>query len=333
MTTVVPTLARTTIFGPCSQDFLSSLAAPLAEVEARSGAPMGKIRPGAVFGEVAVLGVFMTRVTTVRALTPCKVLAIPCWALKRAIDLDSSGESKALFDQLKAARGEQVARNIPLNVLPLSTMTEGDLCARAIALQAAFISLSPGQVLWPLAETDPCGPHFMVFVEGKAVLEMERAPESERTPGRSKVAAERVGVLPLQPGSLLLEGVAAEFSTYVRAITPCEVYRVKMMDLQVAVASMHSPVDWLPRFQMLCGESHVETRQRGNSALGLVEGLAPHPDGPDIIDYRTRRLKAIGQAHLGEGGGWRLKPPSLALDYAEAAAEAKANSKLARHLS
>lgn len=306
--TVVPALAGTPLLAGCPEEFLYDVGAPLlektykdgqtivtvgqpadsmlvvlegtAEIQAKSGAKIGHLTEGASFGEVAALDLFPCRTATIKAVGRCRILNVTSKALSRAIKCSPEELIRVAFPRLVESRRNQVQRGLPMCALPISARPD-DVCVRAVALQAERIDLAPGQTWVPLPDSDTCGPHFGILVKGKAVLE---------TIEESRL------VTVLSPGSLLPEGMAAEFRTHCRAITHCEAYRVRQNDFLVAVYSMPSAQEWFYRFRLLDKQVRAHLSSRLSAVRGVTEGIMPHPSDDDIHEWKTRRQKAMEKA-------------------------------------
>lgn len=305
--TVIPFLSSTALFAGCPDDFLYDVAAPLvektykagqtvavcgepadsmllllegaAEIEAKSGAKIGRIKAGYCFGEVAALRLFPCRTATMKASVRCRILQVTAKALKRAIDR-SSAEFASAFSHLAESRREQVQKGLPICALPIKANPE-DVSVRAVALQAERIDLAPGQSWLPLSDDDSCGSHFGVLVKGKAVLET--------------IEGHRL-VTVLTPGMLLPEGIAAEYQTQIRALTRCEGYRVRQNDFLVAVYSVPSAQEWFYRFRLLDKQTRSHWSSRLAAVKGLTESGQHHPSSDYINAWKARRLRAVERA-------------------------------------
>ncbi|CAE8640279.1 unnamed protein product, partial [Polarella glacialis] len=329
---VVPSLASTSLFSRYALSFLDDVASPLisnsftagqvitkaaepaesmlvllegsAQIESRQGAPLAVLSPGASLGEVAALGLYLTRPSTVRAISNCRVLVITARALQRALSLPArTEEEKEAFKELVADRKKQVSFGWPLSALTVG-IAQDDRCARAVALQAERFSLKPDELWMPLSDQATGGRVFSVIVKGRALLEMPSENQDLRKLGGID-GSPAVAVTQLFEGSLVLEGLAAAYGTRVRAITAVEVYRVRYIDFDVAVDATPSAQEWMPRFRMLEADVKKQLNHRGPGAQGVVSGLKPHSSDPDIHQWRARRNKAIGKARtkVRPGGG------------------------------
>lgn len=320
----IPTLRSTHLFCNNSLQFLDDLAAPLidrsfdpgeviakaadpadsmlvvmdgtVQVEAQNGTSLKTFGPGAAFGEVAALGLFPSRPATIRAVTATTILVVTAAAFQRALSLPHrTTHELEEFEKLIASRKEQVLHGLPMSLLPIS-ISKTDMAARAIALQAWRICLKPGDCLQPLSDDDACGPSFLVIIKGRGLLEMaSQDPSLRRFGGLDSSPA--VPVTQLIIGSLVLEGMACDYATRIRALSALEICRVRYVDFDVAVDSASSASkEWLPRFHMLETDVRKQLENRGGSARGVVEGLARHPCDTHLYAYGSRRQKAIYRA-------------------------------------
>jgi len=298
-TFVLPTLRGSLIFSHCRDEIIFNIAVGLspssyergeiitvagvpansmlfllegtAEVVSREGRTVGGLTKGACIEEVVALGLFRAHTATLRATSSCSVLAVPAKALADVEQLGpgEEGAPQAWFQGLRESRRAQVAQALPISALPLGVGAE-DVAARAVALQAEHVCLRAGESLAPLPDSSPCGPHFLVMARGRATVE---------------IALSGLPVQNVARGAPLSEGLAAEHGAVVRAVTACELYRVRQSDFRIAVGS---DVRWLGDFLSLERQTWDGLRARLKSAEGVcrvsqspkraVPGL--HADGP-----------------------------------------------------
>lgn len=122
-----------------------------------------------------------------------------------------------------------------------------------------------------------------IIANGRALLE---TPEANGRPRRK--------VMSLVPGSIIIEGIAAEFGASMRSVTtPCEVYQIFMNDFKIATSTVSGATPWIWRFKLLEKEARREMKERLENMHGLVEGLAPHPSDEGIHVWRNRRDQNI----------------------------------------
>mmetsp|Transcript_38008 Transcript_38008/g.60223 ORF Transcript_38008/g.60223 Transcript_38008/m.60223 type:complete len:559 (-) Transcript_38008:190-1866(-) len=323
---IVPALARTDLFAGCPEEFLAEVARPLneisfkhgqtiatcgetadsmlvlldgqADVEAKSGAKIGRIKQYATFGAVSALNLFSCRTVTLKAVGKCRVLHVTAKAFWRALDVLEEPLLSSAFSNLVESRHEQVRIGAPLTALPIQARAD-DVCVRAVALQAQRIDLAPGDFWEPLPDDHPCGPHFGIMVKGKALLE---TTEEKRL------------VTALTPGSLFPEGLAAAYNTRARAVTHCEAYRIRQYDFLVAVYSMPSAQDWFYRFRLMERQTIMHLKSRLSSVKGVTDVILPHSCDSVLHEWKARREHAIERArHLKvEKGNALAKLPLMA---------------------
>ncbi|CAK0870873.1 unnamed protein product, partial [Prorocentrum cordatum] len=242
-----------------SADSMLVLLEGTADVETKDGEVLGSLRAGASVGEVALMGLFPLRLATLRATKACCVLPVTEKALRRALaEISDNGarRSELALAELAEQRRSQVQQGLPMTGLPLR-VTEDNICVRAIALQAMRISLAPNQVWACLPASHPSGPHFGVLASGRAVIEMRL----EETPSK------RIKVLPLNPGDLLMEDVAAEFGMELRATSACEGYRVRRVDFRTATTRAPAAAEEAKAvllLLLLAGSLLPRSRRRGS---------------------------------------------------------------------
>jgi len=262
-----------------------------ADVETKDGEVLGSLKAGASVGEVALMGLFTLRLATLRATKACCVLPVTEKALRRALaELSdtSARSSEPALAELAEQRRSQVQQGLPMTGLPLR-VTQDNICVRAIALQARRISLAPNQVWEFLPASHPGGPHFGVLASGRAVIEIRL----EERPNK------RIKALPLNPGDLIMEDLAAEFGMELRATSACECYRVRRVDFRTATARAPAAAEeWHPHFRMLEVEAIKVLRSRGENlrGLGQLQDCQEHPNSAGIQLWKQRRDKAIARA-------------------------------------
>lgn len=306
--TAVPALAGSRLLSGCPIEFLRTIAVSLSEnsctaneviitsgeqsqsmvlvlkglveVEAKSGEKIGLLRDGGSFGEVGVLGLFPTRMATLRAVTDCRIMDITYVVLRDALATPHGKEMKEGFRRLVNSRYDQVAQGLPLSKMSLG-FEQDDMVARAVGLLSERIILEPGRILRPLAETDPCGPHYWVLVFGRAVLEM---------------GSERHMVMSLTSGSLVIEDLASEYKAHIRAEVQCESYRIRVSDFWACVLSHPAADDWMWKFKLYERDVRKQLCQRLKNVKGVIEGLAPHEKDQDIQAWTTQRKRCISRA-------------------------------------
>jgi CRP-like cAMP-binding protein len=261
----------------------------VAEVECMNGRKVGYLAAGASFNEVLALGLFGTRTATIRAVETCRVLAVTASALQRALNKEENTEAQVAFDELQRSRKQQVEEGLPITALPIVCSAD-DLCAQAIALQAERLELESGALCEMLSSHDPCGIHFLILASGDAVL------ESVFNRGDDSSDAKPWEVMTLGAGALVPEALAAFYSSRIRATTACVAYRVRQFDFLLAIESCPVGFQWLPHFRMVESEFHTKLLSRLQAGKGVALGLQPHPSDPDIQDWGSRRVTAIGRA-------------------------------------
>jgi len=253
---------------PCQS--MSFMLDGTAEVWSRDGQIVGQLTKGAPFDEVLVLGLFYMHVATVRAVDgPCTVLPVPASALTEAVRIGQLPGKPAvdMFMELRESRQSQVEQGLPLSALPLRILP-GDLAVRAVALHSERLDLPAGEVLMPLVDSSPCGPHFLVLVHGRAIIEITHSGH------------EAMKVL---QGTLLPEGLLADNAARMRATIGCEVYRVRQSEFKVLVSQT---TDWLNTFHRLEKEAYSSCRARLKSARAVCQFS------------RTRSKAVVPQVHV-----------------------------------
>jgi len=250
-----------------------------AELQAK-GDRVGVVSTGAMVGEVAMFGLLPARTITVKALTKCRVLEVTSQALRHALTGSYGGVIAERLRRIVKERQAQVANGVPMVNLDIGVRAD-DLSVRAIALHAKRSYHEQGHTWWPTADSDPCGSHLSIVVHGRVILEMA---EKGRT------------VMAFNPGSMIIEGLAAEYGANLRAASNCEVYQILLADFRTAISSVPSAQHWLYRFKLLDKEVENRMRTRLAAVRGLTEGLAPHPNSEEIHAWKACRDRNIRRA-------------------------------------
>jgi CRP-like cAMP-binding protein len=256
-----------------------------ADVETEGGVKLGSLKAGASIGEVALMGIFPMRLATLRATTACSVLPVTEKALRRALaELGMQGGSA--LTELTAHRSWQVQQGLPLTALPMR-LNKDNICVRSIALQARRIHLAPNQIWECLPASHPAGQHFSILASGRANVELCNEEEPPK----------RLRVQTLNPGSLIVEDVAAEYGMWVRALSVCEGYRVRMVDFKTATAKSPAAADeWYPHFRLIQVEAEEKLRSRGDNVRGQMVSSFEHPNSDGIRLWKNRRERAMTRA-------------------------------------
>jgi len=306
--TAVPALAGSSLFGGCSEEFLHVLATPLLEcnvkkgqriaitgeagesmqlllsgeamLESKDGTDIAPLGEGASYGEINLLGLFHSRMATLRATSDCRVLEVTRAALRQVLDLPENANMHRAFEILVTSRHEQIAKGLPLSALPLN-VPHDNLFVRAVALLAERMDVEAGQEWDARPDSDACGPHTCVLAKGRAAVE---------------TASGRL-VVTLVPGSIAADGLIHEHGAHYRAERHCEVYRFRQMDLDLARMSIPSGLEAFYKVRVLEKEARKNLEARLNQTRGCTEGLAPHPADVNIMAWKYRRTEAIDYAN------------------------------------
>jgi len=317
----LPALARTPLLAGCPDEFLRALAAPLTEasyaggeeivrtgmpaasmlvvlegaveLESQAGAKLQRLTKDGVLGEAELLGLFDMRLYTARATATCRMLVVTAEALQRALCIPGADTMKEGLKRLVESRRKQMEKGMPLCQLPIGANAE-DATVRAAAIHAERLYFDPEQPWEPLPDTDALGPHLGVLARGRA---------------RVVLAANDKEVMTLPPGSLLIEGLLAEFGAQVRLLSPdCLVYRFRRFELEAAarlpvkqepgkVRSMaQEAADWFYQLRLQERDLRQKLQERLNSAKGLIAIRQHHPCDPCIHDWSTRRQNSMKRA-------------------------------------
>jgi len=282
------------------------------DLESKVGAKVGRLTTDGVIGEAEVLGLLDKRLISARAAAPCRVLTVTGEAMSNALAGPHAGAMKAGLERLVASRREQLEGGMPLCALSVGASPD-DPSVRAAGLHAERMYFEPGQCWEPLPDSDACGPNIGIFVKGRGTL---------------VIGTDDREVMTIQPGTLLLEGLLAEFDARVQILSSdCEAYRVRRIELEAAARSgsqsgkvrsaAQEAADWFYQFRLLEKEVRTKLHERLSSAKGLAAIRVPHPCDPCINDWSQRRRRSLRRAEqirqeradaLGSG-----KPPLLQL--------------------
>mmetsp|Transcript_40968 Transcript_40968/g.118375 ORF Transcript_40968/g.118375 Transcript_40968/m.118375 type:complete len:721 (-) Transcript_40968:124-2286(-) len=314
----VPALARTPLLTGCPDEFLWAVAASLAEgsyirgqdvtevglpsesmlvvlegavdLLSRAGAHVGGLGCDGVLGEAELLGLVGTRMISAKAASACRVLEVTSDALQRALEGPHGAAMKQGLEGLVQSRREQAERAVPLAALSIGA--KEDPSVRTACLLAERLHFEAGQFWEPIPDSDPCGPHVGILAQGKAVLTI--APDDQE-------------VMPVQPGSLVIEGQLADFGARVRVLSgDCEIYRLRRIELEAAArlgclrgkarSVTQEVADWFYQFRLVEKEVRARFHERLNSAKGLLAIREPHPCDSCIQDWSRRRQKSLRRA-------------------------------------
>jgi len=312
--TVVPTLLKCPLLSGCPQEFLEAVALTLnekiyiagdtvakigsedasmlvvlhgvAEVQSRTGERICYLKEGATFGEIAALGLFSGRMASIKALSPCRIMFVTNQALSRALGTPAGKDMALGFEQLVQSRREQVLCGLPLSCLPVSIPVNNP-SVRTIALVSERIILNPGEAWTPLSDHCPAGPHIGILAAGRAVLELSKDGQKE--------------LMQFTPGSILLEGMLAEFGACVRAQTYCECYRIRESEFLMAIPSSSKDLaqpaqDWFWRFKLYMKEESAKIHRRLEGGAGMVDCITPSPKDTEIMMWTRARRERLVQA-------------------------------------
>mmetsp|Transcript_50552 Transcript_50552/g.90724 ORF Transcript_50552/g.90724 Transcript_50552/m.90724 type:complete len:1564 (-) Transcript_50552:67-4758(-) len=270
-----------------------------AEVETKNGMVIGHLKEGATIGGEVVMGLFTMRTSTVRATVPCTVLMLPATELQRVVETPGADDTREQFTKLKERKISQVEAGLPMSALPLGVGAE-DLCARAVALQASFHMLAPGETFHPTPDSGHGGPHFGVLVSGRACFE---------------VGSDTRPIFHISQGFLVPEGLVAKHNARLRALTACDYYTVRKSDFVSAVDSIPVAQAWYPRFRLLEKQVRRQLITRLQSAHGATVGLQAHRHSADLVDWKMRREETVAAAvEMRKEHQERVGPPMEILD-------------------
>merc|ERR1712232_756585 len=249
----------------------------------------------------SALGLFQASMATVKAVTSCRVLVVTEAALQRALCMDEYQHLAEGFRFLVSTRREQVARGMPMISLRLGTTGVDDIGFRGIALLSERICVKEGEVWHPVPDDDARGPCFTVLGRGRCVVEMGH---------------ERYCVMTLSAGSMIPDGLVANYNSMLRADLDCQAYRIKRSDFLTVVRSTASTKEWIGRFELMEKDVYRNFEMRLNSIFGLLEGGAPHYKDHEIEawlrHYKQRVDKAKNKDKLPPVLSKRNVPPSVA---------------------
>jgi len=306
----VPALEKTPLFVGCSREFVHAVAVTTREYECSAGELLavagettnymmvvlsgaaeleagpkttksGRLGKGAVFGEITALGLFHSWMSSLRAITHCTILKVTDAALKEAASRPGSEDIRDGLQRLVARRRMQVNKGLPLSALPYIGVEATDPCVRAVALMSECVRLQEGELWAPIRDDDPCGPYFTVILRGRVTVE---------------VSMDHHAVMVLTPGSLLPEGLVAEYGAHLRADTACEAYRIRQTDFNVAIHSNASTERWIWRYRLQEKGVYDHLRARLESVHGLVKSIMPHSRDEEIADFTIRQRQKSSRA-------------------------------------
>lgn len=224
---------------------------------------------------------FGTSTVSAIAASGARVLKVSADSLQRALRSRQGRALRPAFDTMIASRHEQVKKGLPLCSLKINAQPD-DIAVRTIALQSERLHLEAKELWRPLPDSDPSGPRIGFLVRGRAVVELVGS-------GRE--------VMPLLAGSIINEGILADFGAHVRAVSSdCEAYRLRAADLLGSAQAEAKPPSWFYAFRLLEREASDRLKTRLSNARGLMDNKAVHPCDPCIRDWTTRRQQSIRRA-------------------------------------
>lgn len=251
-----------------------------ATAEVASGTMIGQLVDGSFLGEAAVMGLFKTRMVTLRATSPCSVVELHASVLREVLEHEQAAEHRDLLGKAVAQRRWQVARGLPIVCMPLRPNVE-EPCVRVLALHAQHL-VQPADKAWaPAPDDNPYGPFFAVMARGHARVEMEMEARFVTT---------------VRAGEIVHEGLVADYNAYFRATSLCEVYRLREFDYQVALKTLPPTGPWFQEFQVLFKKHLDRLRTRLNAARGVVECLNQKPISNSIVTWSRARAVSIENA-------------------------------------
>jgi CRP-like cAMP-binding protein len=245
---------------------------------------LGKLGPGAVFGEENVLG-FPRRTASLKARTACRTLVVPSGTLWDVLSDKAFGEDQKFFATLREHRAICA---LSLQKLPLFTRCD-PLCLQQVALHATHVGIQRGQVWEPGRDVKHQGEAFAVFVEGSASLELEG-----------------IEVAQLGPGSAFAEGLVYKHGGIVLANERSSLYSFRRHDLLAAVLHFPKAQGWFDHFRKEQNTEFDGLKHLLMSRKARAEAMRPHPRDGEIRQYaykhafrhRNRRGKSDSRKSL-----------------------------------
>eukprot|EP00929_Paragymnodinium_shiwhaense_P038070 TRINITY_DN20183_c0_g1_i1.p1 TRINITY_DN20183_c0_g1~~TRINITY_DN20183_c0_g1_i1.p1 ORF type:complete len:1689 (-),score=446.80 TRINITY_DN20183_c0_g1_i1:78-5144(-) len=240
------------------------------------------LREGAAFGEVAMLGLFAKSTLTVKTKTPCAIVQVSMNAWHSWLDGPDMKVVRDRLSHLAEERRMQVESGLPLSCLPCSKVLPGlELLYKAVAMQAMRRNLAPGEKSEFFPEAHPNGVHVTILAAGRAVLE---------------VGADSSELMQLQAGNIVLDGVASSSKALLRALTHCEVYKIRKCDLLTACSHIPLSCQWLLHYRMLELKAKELLEDRLEKQQALLRAAEVHPISLDISCYTMKRKEASDRA-------------------------------------
>lgn len=239
---------------------------------------VGRLVKGAIFGEVAVLGLFKTCMVTIQATKECNVFSVPANLLQSMLQDPAAVEAVSALERMRGTKKKQVVTGMPLCGLPCLTCTPDDVGVRILALLAQRFDLAAGAVLHPLADNSACGPHFLFVHKGRAEVIIGDLDE--------------LPAMQLMTGCLCPEGILFKYCVYMRAVAPTEVYRVRWSDFLLATHSTAPGVKWVGQFYKAYEQAVDMVTKKLENARGVanvkaymnvVRGSAAAPATPSGV--------------------------------------------------
>lgn len=216
---------------------------------------------------------------TIRATSDCRTIEVSEGALTRALERTAIPSLAQGLRHLVARRRVQVSRGVPLAALPEFGAEATEAAVRTVALLSELVQLQTGDVWAPVGDSDPNGAWMGFLVKGRVKIELHGEAQ-----------------LTITAGSVVPEGLAAEFGAHIRADTACEAYRLPRSDFDIAVASDTAAQKWIWLLRLHEKQLSDKLRSRLNSAEGLQRSMLPHVRDREIQTWTARRIKSTSTA-------------------------------------
>jgi len=224
---------------------------------------LGKLGPGAVFGEANVLG-FPRRTATLKARSAVRTLQVSSATLWDALSDTAFGKDHTYFVDLREHRALCV---LSLQKLPLFSKCD-PLCLQQVALHATHVSLKRGEFWEPGKDVKHQGEAFVVFVDGSASLELDG-----------------IEVAQLGPGSAFAEGLVYKHGGIVIANEAASIYSIRRHDLLAAVLHFPKAQGWFDHFRKEQNTEFSGLKHLLLSRKTRAKAMRPHEKDADIRQW------------------------------------------------
>merc|ERR1740121_215283 len=144
------------------------------------------------------------------------------------------------------------------------------------------VLLRPDEILPPVGDSGPSGANLGFITKGRAKVQMDGEGGDN--------------LMLLSAGSIVAEGILAEFGAHIKGDLPCQIFRLAKHAFEAAVASDPATQKWIWLLRMKEKETSDELRKRLTNNRGLRLNLVPHVRDREIIAWSANRKERLDMA-------------------------------------